>query len=124
MLLFNDEPNEKPKIKHNPPQRQDIIKPIPAPQQIEIKETKTNNQTTTPTNKEITPPEPIETNYNKLTPYHRQCLCATNFWRIVNQLPQIIVPQTDTNYWEYWNRNQLEKKATDLLKQKQQLKNV
>ena len=75
---------------------------------------------------ETTKPPPTETepekqkykinpdDYPILTKYQKQCLPATNFWRIANGELPIIIPKEDKLYWDYWNKNKLEQKSKQL----------
>jgi hypothetical protein len=40
--------------------------------------------------------------YYALTPYQRQCLPGTNYWREMNGLPIFAVPKTDIHYYTYY----------------------
>lgn len=42
--------------------------------------------------------------YDKLTPYQKKCLSATNYWRLINGLKAIDVPSEDYEYYNYFNK--------------------
>ena len=42
--------------------------------------------------------------YFSLSDYHKKCLVATNYWRVVNGLPIIEVPPQYTSYHEYFDK--------------------
>lgn len=43
------------------------------------------------------------TEYNKLSDYHKESLCASNYWRVLSGLSFISVPFEDTNFWYYFD---------------------
>lgn len=45
--------------------------------------------------------------YENLTPYQRQCLPATNFWRQRNGERLIDVPKSDEHYYRYFNKRMI-----------------
>lgn len=61
--------------------------------------------------------------YNQLPIEERKNLYANNFWKIANGLTPINVPDTDTNYWKYWN-SKVENQAKDIFKEKQRVKKL
>jgi len=42
--------------------------------------------------------------YSDLSAYHRKCLPATNYWKIMNGEPEIKVPAWDTDYHKYFDK--------------------
>lgn len=41
--------------------------------------------------------------YYALSEYNRSVLSATNYWRVINEQPIIPVPESDTNYYKYFD---------------------
>lgn len=41
--------------------------------------------------------------YNALCDYHRRCLVATNYWRVINGEKPISVPPEDAYYYKYFD---------------------
>jgi hypothetical protein len=56
--------------------------------------------------------------YNALTNYHRRCLVATNYWRVIAGEKPISVPPEDTYYYKYFDPRCFEirkKKVAELM---------
>jgi hypothetical protein len=43
--------------------------------------------------------------YHALSPYHRKCLIATNYWRVMNGEKITEVPESDIRYHKYFDKN-------------------
>lgn len=41
--------------------------------------------------------------YFALSDYHKKCLVATNYWRVMNGMPFIEVPEQDTHFHKYFD---------------------
>ena len=55
--------------------------------------------------------------YYSLDANKKKCLDATNYWRVMNGLKEILVPKSDTNYHNYFD-----KRCYDLCEQYQKMK--
>jgi hypothetical protein len=42
--------------------------------------------------------------YNLLSNYQKRCLPATNYWRIMTGLEEIKVPESDKEYYKYFDK--------------------
>lgn len=42
--------------------------------------------------------------YHALSDYHKKCLVADNYWRVMNGIPIIEVPPSDTHYHHYFDK--------------------
>lgn len=120
--LFSSIPTETPikapeKNKVVPKKEKSVIVDTTKPVEIKLapKWSESVNSTTTVLIKSDTDPF---AHYNSLTKYHKKCLVATNYWRVLNGLEIIPVPEEYTFY-----HKRFDNRCHELYKEKMAHKN-